>query len=384
MTDFRSKGKGKDRKVYPVGSKKQPYGVSRKLAYGEVEALRNDGKRARLIKTNQKLDLYAPYESSLPGSSVGTTEDRIDGMKFSSYEQIERALNCTTSDAQAWAEVHPDQLAGKLKEEYDMFQAALNGKPKVQQREHGKIKDGDWIDPVGMVGFRNSKGNMDANKSDLDNYFSKDALMSARVSGGKLEFGTVDSARISMIIETVETDLPDGYYYPLEVDGQLKMEYRKNKDGTQKEFRKPKLDFDAPDSFLIRLEGENLSKFLDYLRHSKEDALRIDMNGDSKSSSATISEKYSDPNGDRKQRMIETVTSVTNSNVPVQTRVSVPVEFMRSTIRTMLGRGEFNNPKNAVLTLNLRNDYPVDIKTRKTGPNNEHIELEGLVAPRIE
>jgi hypothetical protein len=50
-----------------------------------------------------------------------TAKDPVDGMKFSSYEQIERALNCTRSDAQAWAEVHPNQLAGKLKMEYDMF-----------------------------------------------------------------------------------------------------------------------------------------------------------------------------------------------------------------------------------------------------------------------
>ena len=62
MTEFRTKGKGKDRQVYPI-KKRQPFGVTRKLAYEDVLALRKEGKRARLIKTNKKLDLYAPYEA---------------------------------------------------------------------------------------------------------------------------------------------------------------------------------------------------------------------------------------------------------------------------------------------------------------------------------
>ena len=62
MTQFRSKGKGKNRKTYPI-SERKPYGLTRNIAYSDVMALRKEGKRARLIKTNKKLDLYAPYES---------------------------------------------------------------------------------------------------------------------------------------------------------------------------------------------------------------------------------------------------------------------------------------------------------------------------------
>lgn len=62
MTQFRSKGTGKNRKTYPIRDRK-PYGVTRELAYEDVMALRKKGMRARLIKTNKKLDLYAPYES---------------------------------------------------------------------------------------------------------------------------------------------------------------------------------------------------------------------------------------------------------------------------------------------------------------------------------
>lgn len=65
MTQFRSKGKGKDRKAYPVNSRK-PYGTSREVAYEDVQALRNKGQKARLIKTNRKDNLYAAYKGVLP------------------------------------------------------------------------------------------------------------------------------------------------------------------------------------------------------------------------------------------------------------------------------------------------------------------------------
>ena len=68
MTKFRTR---KDGRVYPV-HKGKPFGVARQLAYEEVMALRSEGQKARLIKTNRRLDLYAPYESVLP---PGDTEE---------------------------------------------------------------------------------------------------------------------------------------------------------------------------------------------------------------------------------------------------------------------------------------------------------------------
>ena len=43
-----------------------PYGESRAEAEAEVQKLREEGDKARLIKTNEKNDLYAPYEGTLP------------------------------------------------------------------------------------------------------------------------------------------------------------------------------------------------------------------------------------------------------------------------------------------------------------------------------
>ena len=64
MTEFRSKGKGDDRKVYPI-KKRKPFGIAKNVAYKDVVALREQGKRARLIETNRRLDLYAPYEATI-------------------------------------------------------------------------------------------------------------------------------------------------------------------------------------------------------------------------------------------------------------------------------------------------------------------------------
>ena len=62
----------KDGKTRPI-TKRDPYGVSRSLALEEVERLRKEGERARLIETNRKRKLYAPYKSTLKPQN--TTEE---------------------------------------------------------------------------------------------------------------------------------------------------------------------------------------------------------------------------------------------------------------------------------------------------------------------
>lgn len=50
MTEFRSKGKGKDRKVYPV-NKKKPFGIPRDLAYKDVKLLRENAMSKALSQS---------------------------------------------------------------------------------------------------------------------------------------------------------------------------------------------------------------------------------------------------------------------------------------------------------------------------------------------
>ena len=85
--------------------------------YKEIHVLRNNQKEVRLIKTNRRLDLYAPYESVLPPNQVETVPDK----KFSSYEEIENEFGMSRSDAQGWADTHPDMLEGDLKDDVEQF-----------------------------------------------------------------------------------------------------------------------------------------------------------------------------------------------------------------------------------------------------------------------
>lgn len=62
--------KGEDGKVKHIPI--QPYGESRQKAARTVELLRKEGERARLIRTNRHLELYAPYHSAL--NSKGKVE----------------------------------------------------------------------------------------------------------------------------------------------------------------------------------------------------------------------------------------------------------------------------------------------------------------------
>ena len=140
MVEFRTKGKGKNRKVYPI-NKRNPYGVPRQLAYKDVLKLRNEGKRARLIETNRRLDLYAPYEAVLPANS---TKEDLPNKKFSSYEEIENELGMSRGDAQGWAEAHPDMLEGDLKNDVEQFNSVVQSamqKEKSQNPESATVLD---------------------------------------------------------------------------------------------------------------------------------------------------------------------------------------------------------------------------------------------------
>jgi len=58
------KGKDGENRHIPIKDRK-PYGIPREKALIDVEKLREMGKRARLIETNRKHELYAPYEATI-------------------------------------------------------------------------------------------------------------------------------------------------------------------------------------------------------------------------------------------------------------------------------------------------------------------------------
>ena len=81
MVEYRSRGKGKDRQVYPIGSgRRKPYGIPRELAYDDVKQIRSEGGRAGLIETNRRLQLYAPYESELNAPQSNNSDIESNNM----------------------------------------------------------------------------------------------------------------------------------------------------------------------------------------------------------------------------------------------------------------------------------------------------------------
>ena len=390
MTEFRTKGKGKERQVYPI-QKRKPFGIPRKLAYEEVMALRKQGKKARLIKTNQRLDLYAPYEGIIPDEPASQPQTSVatEERKFSSYEEIENAFGMNTSDAQAWADVHPDRLTGKLREEVERFDGNASEKNQTGSRE---VSFGDRVDVRELLGIDNSKGKLNLNNDDLKMFYGKDSQMKITADNGKLTLLSVDPSHVAMIQETMETDLPNGYLEPVYYGKDFTTEWMNSTPAGSGNVRYPKVDYDK-DSWTVRLEGNQLRSLLNMLQKSKEDIVKFRLEGDSKKASVQILNMISDIESPRpKEELVESVSAVSNrpfiDNKPTgwdtSEKAVFATEYLRSTIRTMLGRNEFQNPKVSVLTMRLKPDYPIEMETRRIGPNGEHIEVKGIVAPRME
>ncbi|MBX8640686.1 MAG: hypothetical protein KIS29_10165 [Thermoplasmata archaeon] len=348
MTEFRTKGKGKERKIYPV-KKRQAFGVPRNLAYDEVQELRKQGKRARLIKTNQRLDLYAPYEGMLLQESSATAKPA----------RAPEPVSVTTENA-----------AGPSKQR--------------------NISYGDKVDVRELIGIDNLRGKLNLNSEDLKMFFSS-GNMKITIDNGTLTFISVDPSHVAMIQETMETNLPNGYLDPTSYGKEFSTEWMNNPPKSGTNLRWPSLDYEQ-DSWDVRLEGDQLRPFLNFLQKTKDDTVRFSLEGDTKKASVGIYRSVDDPDSYKpKRELIETVSAVSSRqprDVPsgwvTSEKATFATEYLRSTIRTMLGRNEFQNPKEAVLTLRMKRDYPVEFSTRKIGPNGEHIEVKGIIAPRME
>ncbi|MHB1647742.1 MAG: hypothetical protein ACYCR8_03210 [Cuniculiplasma sp.] len=343
MTEFRTKGKGNERKVYPV--KKQAYGISRELAYKDVQALREKGKRARLIETNKRLDLYAPYLSELGETPVVTPPTHTK---------------------------YADPAAPETYRKKDMIIQPVESPKSIPSP--AMLKED--------LGILNQRGKININKEDIERFFGNKASIFAKSENGILSVQSVDQARVAMIRETMETTLPDGFYSPNAYGESFSLE----PDTVPAKLPWPKLDY-YDNAWTLRLEGTELKRFINAL-DKRDVSYKLKLEGNKKQSSVIMATKHlvdhdGEPIGNAEE---EVFTTVTNSNVegPHPDRVSIPTDYTKSVLRTLLGRTEYKNPKNAVVTMKLRGDYPIEITTRRFIGNGKHVESAGLIAPRME
>ena len=121
MTEFRTRGKGKDRQAYPVKGRK-PFGISRELAYSDVEKLRTKGERARLIETNRRLELYAPFVPTIlneDGKSI-----RIDNEEKKTLKEPGKTAE-TNGNGLSMPNVKAIRRMKSAEKSFDMFPSTI-------------------------------------------------------------------------------------------------------------------------------------------------------------------------------------------------------------------------------------------------------------------
>lgn len=358
MTEFRTKGKGKERKVYPV-KKRQPFGVTRKLAYDEVQALREQGKRARLIETNSRLELYAPYESALPGTAASSTSS------------IEEPANPVTEESGAKHEtVEHTPHIGTISREKDQ---ALK-----------------------LIGLLNEDGKLQMTNEQLRDFFI-DAKIS--VNDGQMRYISVDPSHVMMVEEVLPTSLPNGFYH-IEQGEDKRFTLESGVDPAAARFNMPKLNFEA-NSWKAQIDGSNLVKLMGFLRKpSNDDPFSPTVTFRMKGNKVLIT-GFNEKEAGRERQLRDshspdknTVTilefsaqpskSTNNVNDDAWQTANFDREMLGNMFKTMMARRRVKTDNGMAISLDLKADYPLSAVIRRTGPNNERIEAHGLIAPRME
>ena len=114
--------------------KTKPYGVSRELAAEEVQALRDKGQKARLIETNRKKDLYAPYEGVLPVDQVnGVKPEEEPDKEISEPQAIDKAQEATITPIDVRTTFQISAYADRITE--DKYES----KPLIDKYDFGPV-----------------------------------------------------------------------------------------------------------------------------------------------------------------------------------------------------------------------------------------------------
>ena len=349
MTEFRTKGKGNDRQVYPI-RKKQPFGVPRKLAYEEVMALRQQGKRARLIETNTRLDLYAPYESVI-------------------QETPAAAASSSTAGAN-----EPEK------------QSATPHIGTVAQEKDQALK---------LIGLLNEDGKLQMSNEQLRDFFI-DARIS--VENGEMRYISVDPSHIMMIEEILPTSLPNGFYH-IEQGEDKRFTLESGVDPAAARFKMPRLDYEK-NSWKTQIDGSDLVKLMDFMKKSsKDDPLSPTVTFRMKGNKVLVTGFNEQAAG--RERQLRDSHSPDENTVTILELNAQPSggddtgdgnwhtanfsrEALGTLVKTMMARRSVKTDRGSSLVLNLKEDYPLSAMTRRLGPHGEKVEAIGLLAPRME
>ena len=351
-TTFRTKGKGKDRKVYPIG-KRKPYGVSRPIAVEDIKNLREKGKRARLIETNTRLDLFAPYVSALG----------------------DQALNNVPAPAPIPAPVQHEPV--RQPEPAPVVQKI---EPATPENRHFAVNSDKNRAILTSLGILNDKGNLNELKSNYKMFF-EDSVMNIKVNNGRAELTAMDDGRIALINERFFTDLPSGTY-TLKTDskGIPQIVPLDEYDGKNANLKLPQVDF-KNNAAVLSIPNDKIKDFVTMLNETakKSDSVKFKSGKDG---GMDIYRRGVDEDGNDIRVL---VYHYDYSSVPEGIDCSLPTEYLASTINTMLGRSRVNKPtKISDFNLKIKSDYPAEVEFTGLDGKGEPTGYRALIAPRIE
>ena len=339
MTQYRSKGKGDNRKVYPVNPRK-PYGISREVAYEDVQAIRNRGQKARLIETNRRLDLYAPYESVLPSNQV----EMLPNKKFSSYEEIEKEFGMSRSDAQGWADTHPDMREGDLKDDVEQFSSV------VKSANPG---------PATVLDVQKMRENLSNAAPRGKEWSNRKTEMYS--SNGEVYTTLTNASHTVMLYEQMEGTAPSDDYT----------------------FKVPAVSYPDAESGWISIEGDNKKELLRMISEAKkaskgsEPVVYFTTPGHSQFTYAGVFN--SGTTHDDETNMVGKplkIWNITSTNTDVHNIISG--NFLAEAIRAVGKMDKSLGIKNSSITFQYKSDFPA-----KLSSGNREVSTNALIAPRI-
>ena len=335
------KDKNGNVKHYKTNNAKKPFGISRELAAEEVQAMRKNGYKARLIKTNRRLDLYAPYESVLPSNQVETLPNK----KFSSYEEIEKEFGMSRSDAQGWADTHPDMLEGDLKDDVEQFSSV------VKSANPG---------PATILDVQKMRETL-SNAAPRGKEWS-DRKTEMYSSNGEVYTTLTNASHTVMLYEQMEGSAPSD-------EGHI--------------FKVPAVSYPDAESGWMSIEGDNKKELLRMISEAKKAGKGSEpivyFTTPEHSQETYVGVFSSGTNHNNETNMVGKplkLLNVTTTHTDVQDVISG--DFLAEAIRAVGKMDKSLGIKNSSITFQYKSDFPAKLTS-----GNREVSTNALIAPRI-
>ena len=291
--------------------------------------------KAGLIKTNRRLDLYAPYESVLQSNQAETLPNK----KFSSYEEIEKEFGMSRSDAQGWADTHPDMLEGDLKDDVEQFSSV------VKSANPG---------PATVLDVQKMRENL-SNAAPRGKEWP-DRKTEMYSNNGEVYTTLTNASHTVMLYEQMEGSVPSD-------EGHI--------------FKVPAVSYPDAESGNIAIKGDYKKELLRMISEAKKASKGSEpvvYSTTSEHSQETYVGVFdSDTNLVGKPR---TIWNRTSTHTDVQDLISG--DFLAEAIRTVSKMDKSLGIKNSSITLQYKSDFPAKLTS-----GNREVSTNALIAPRI-